>query len=157
MVIIDCRSNGKLQEFFHPGLFVNSKWSCCDHRSKHSYGCTRSFVSLEAQSLSNPPTTSVSAFSRKPLPPTPLDNGGHNMGGAEMNNTKYPPVKHQYDQGTVSNEHIRRGNPHIQSYTHHSPGGMDPQPPLPVSHKLHPLYTPTLIIIIITGSETSSN
>ncbi len=69
------------------------------------------------------------------------------MGGAEMNHMAgYPPLtkKHGGDQVTVSNEHIKRGNPNIKSYTHHNPAGIEP--PLPVSHKLHPLATPTFII-----------
>lgn len=77
----DCRENVLLQSVYHPGLFVNGKWSCCDHRSKHSQGCQASFCGNQQQE--HPPTASGPATSyissnkptggvpRGPLPPTP--------------------------------------------------------------------------------------
>lgn len=89
ILLLDCRTNGKLQEYFHPGLFTNGKWSCCDHRSKHSYGCTPAFIKDDPHFNSSPvggavaplsvsPTRGGGPNQRKPLPPTPQDtNGGH--------------------------------------------------------------------------------
>ena len=86
--LTDCRSNGKLQEFFHPGLFVNGKWSCCDHRSKHSTGCSPAFIKDDHQftasgaaPFSTSPTRGSGNIQHKALPPIPQDNGGFNGSG----------------------------------------------------------------------------
>ena len=83
----DCRSNGKLQDFYHPGLFVNSKWSCCDHKSKHSTGCSPAFIKDEHQfsqgaaSFGSSPTRGSGNIQHKALPPIPPDAGGFNGSG----------------------------------------------------------------------------
>lgn len=157
-IIVDCRNNGKIQEFYHPGLFVNSKWTCCDHKSKHSYGCTRSFISIE-QSDTNvmPPMggSAVGGGSRKPLPPTPMDNvqhsnnfsgpnmgmgGGGGMGRApnHVGGGGGPPKNSQYF-GHVP-ENLKKGNNHISSYSHHNPGMEPSQPPAPVSRLIIYMY-----------------
>ena len=33
-----------LQSHYHPGTFSNNRWSCCEHRSKHSHGCKETFI-----------------------------------------------------------------------------------------------------------------
>ena len=115
-LILDCRTNGKLQEYFHPGLFTNGKWSCCDHRSKHSYGCTPAFIKDDPHFNSSPvggaaaplsvsPTRGGGPNQRKPLPPTPQDtNGGHLgfsiSGGAPSYGPGYGPgYGHGYGPG----------------------------------------------------------
>ena len=147
----DCRNNGKVQDFYHPGLFISNKWSCCDHRSKHSYGCTRSFIQEEPQVNFLPPPSGASApigvnsngsnypISRKPLPPTPIDNGGpiniskHSRGGyGAGHHFSPPPPAHQMLQMSVSNQHHQKGNHHISSYSHHNLPGMNELPPPPV-------------------------
>ena len=50
----DCRENVMLQGVYHPGLFTNGKWSCCDHRSKHSQGCCPSFCGSLHQENNSP-------------------------------------------------------------------------------------------------------
>ena len=105
---VDCRENVLLQSVYHPGLFVNSKWSCCDHRSKHSQGCTPSFcgphgVSL-SHNISNVSTSKPSAsITRAPLPPTPADTLA----------PLPPPHSSHYHQnhGQIPNS--------IQNYEHH--------------------------------------
>ena len=74
------------------------------------------------------------AFSRKPLPPTPVDNVKQPVAtrGGGSNHVGYPKTTQYSGQVTISNEQIRRGNPHISSYSHHNLGGGEPQPPLPV-------------------------
>ena len=70
-----------LQDRYHPGIF-SGKWSCCDHRSKHSQGCRESFIlQQQQQPIGSPPATSYNGASamgrggpRGPLPPTPMQN-----------------------------------------------------------------------------------
>lgn len=142
----DCRENVLLQGVFHPGLFVNGKWSCCEHRSRHSQGCKTSFCGNH-QDASPPGTNHVSptkalaggvAAARGPLPPTPMD---------EAAPTPPPHSSSSRYHGT----HIPNPNS-IQSYEHHDPdssqqdrgkrkggGGIDERgaqpfpPPIPVS------------------------
>lgn len=152
-----CRNNGKVQDFYHPGLFISNKWSCCDHRSKHSYGCTRSFIQEESQVNFSLPPSGASApigvnsngsnypISRKPLPPTPIDNGGlinsskHTRGGYGVGlHFSPPPPAHQMLQMSVSNQHHQKGNHHISSYSHHNPSGMNELPPPPVPKQRPP-------------------
>lgn len=170
-LLTDCRSNGKLQEFFHPGLFVNNKWSCCDHRSKHSYGCSPAFVKDELQFSSSPPasmgagplstspTRGGGAIQRKPLPPTPQDNGGpaqfghstsqemHHHGGGGGYGGNFPPgggpttsgsygqqnhfnQSYSSQQMTVSTTQHQRGHG-VMSYQHHNPPGLTNEAPPP--------------------------
>lgn len=166
----DCRNNGKIQEFYHPGLFVNSKWTCCDHKSKHSYGCTRSFVSIENQipdANVPPPMGGGIPANRKPLPPTPMDNIQHttpnNFGGSGPNmgmggggmgvgsNHAGGPKNSQYFGHVPDN--LKKGNNHISSYSHHNPG-MEPssiqQPPAPVSLTSIQWLLPVYMVYIIT-------
>ena len=35
-----------LQDHYHPGTFTNNRWSCCEHRSKHSQGCKETFIGI---------------------------------------------------------------------------------------------------------------
>ena len=72
----DCKENVLLQDRYHPGLFISSKWSCCDHRSKHSQGCAESFATLvQPQRLSvSPPGVGRGPPGRGPLPPTPMEH-----------------------------------------------------------------------------------
>ena len=70
---VDCRENVVLQDRFHPGLFNSGKWSCCEHRSKHSQGCKDSFVTQPPAHASQPARSG--AVARGPLPPTPFQQG----------------------------------------------------------------------------------
>eukprot|EP00117_Sycon_ciliatum_P039810 scpid36624/ scgid29356/ Tyrosine-protein kinase BTK; Bruton tyrosine kinase len=38
------KNNVDLLEYYHPGVFSSSKWSCCHHNSKHSLGCKATFI-----------------------------------------------------------------------------------------------------------------
>ncbi len=78
-----------------------------------------------------------SAFSRKPLPPTPMDNippnprvgGGTNHAPQHWPNQTAAP-NYSGHHGVVSNEHHRKANPHISSYTQHNPPGNEPSVPV---------------------------
>ena len=58
---------------------MNGKWSCCDHRSKHSQGCTPSFCgthprppsSQNSSCVPSNKSSTTSSIARGPLPPTP--------------------------------------------------------------------------------------
>lgn len=87
---------------------MNSKWSCCDHRSKHSKGCTPSFCgthhggpsSNNSNISQNKPSANIA---RGPLPPTPADSVVPTP----------PPHSSHYHQ---SHAHIPDT---VQSYEHH--------------------------------------
>ena len=143
----DCRENGRIQDFYHPGLFSSGKWSCCDHKSKHSYGCQPSF-------LRNEPTSSSSSSFSPPVSPTRLVGGG----GAGAYRGPLPPTPHvassegyggSYDHQPPSASYQQQHTSHnVSSYQHTNPqldtrGGVSsqsshavaeaPPPPAPVS------------------------
>lgn len=107
---VDCRENVLLQGVYHPGLFVTGKWSCCDHRSKYSQGCTASFCGNH-QEAATPTTNHLSpsktsaGIARGPLPPTPADGAVH----APLP----PPHSSRYHESHGPNPNT------IQSYEHH--------------------------------------
>lgn len=102
---VDCRENAVLQGVYHPGLFVNSKWSCCDHRSKHSQGCTPSFCGSHQDHAATNHVSPVksSGVARGPLPPTPSDDVAPTP----------PPHRYLQTHGPIPNA--------IQSYEDHNP------------------------------------
>lgn len=144
----DCRENGRIQDFYHPGLFNSGKWSCCDHKSRHSYGCQPSFLRNEPTSTSSfsPPISPTRLVGgggagpyRGPLPPTPQAASSDGYGGSHDH---YPP------SAAVSSYQQQRGSHNVSSYQHTNPqldtrGGASsqpshvaaeaPPPPLPVS------------------------
>lgn len=143
-MLLDCRTNGKLQEYFHPGLFTNGKWSCCDHRSKHSYGCTPAFIKDDPHFNASPvggaavpssisPTRGGGPNQRKPLPPTPQDtNGGHlgfsMSGGAPGYGPGYgPSYGPGYGPGTGGGPGYGVGQPPPPPSQHY-PGSQQQQP-----------------------------
>lgn len=101
-----------LQGKFHPGLFTNGKWSCCEHRSRHSQGCKTSFCGNHQDA--SPATNHVSPIkasgigvARGPLPPTPVD--------------EIAPTPPPHSSSSRYHE-THAPNPNaIQSYEHHEP------------------------------------
>ena len=63
-----CKNNNNLQDMYHPGPFANGKWSCCDHKSKHSQGCQRAFHTLQEEL---PVSILPRGAGRSPLPAIP--------------------------------------------------------------------------------------
>lgn len=131
---LDCRENGKMQEFYHPGLFSGGKWTCCDHRSKHSCGCQPSFLRNDMSLSSSHPVSPTRVVSpsrmggqahRGPLPPTPSA-------------ASYSDSPHYNDRALVTGEQIKKGRHNVSSYhttelQGNSRGGhTNSAPPLPV-------------------------
>lgn len=154
---VDCRENVLLQGVFHPGLFVNGKWSCCEHRSKHSQGCKTSFCGNH-QDVSPPGSNHVSptkpsgagglGVARGPLPPTPMD---------EVAPTPPPHSSSSRYHGT----HVPNPNT-ILSYEHHDlnpsqqdrgrrkgGGGID-------ERAAQPLPPPVPVSVCLCGTPTSA-
>ena len=108
-----------LQSVYHPGLFVNNKWSCCDHRSKHSQGCTPSFCGTNPSphNFSNvSPIKNSANIGRGPLPPTPSDGMS----------APPPPSSHQHTSHYHGNHaHIPDS---VQGYEHHELNGPSEKP-----------------------------
>lgn len=111
-----CRENVLLQGVYHPGLFVTGKWSCCEHRSKHSQGCKTSFCGNHQDALPgsanhvSPAKASSGGVgavggARGPLPPTPMDEVAPNP----------PPHSTRYQATHGPNPST------VQSYEHHDP------------------------------------
>lgn len=147
----DCRENGRIQDFYHPGLFNSGKWSCCDHKSRHSYGCQPSFLrneptsSSSSSSFSPPmsPTRLVGGGAgpyRGPLPPTPQSEPAAPPSDS-YSSSQYPPA------AAVSSYQQQRSSHNVSSYQHTNPqldprglpsqsshaAAEAPPPPLPVS------------------------
>ena len=59
---------------YHPGPFANGKWSCCDHKSKHSQGCQPAFHVLQQQA---PVAILPRGAGRSPLPTVPHASSEH--------------------------------------------------------------------------------
>lgn len=114
-----CRENVVLQDRFHPGLFNSGKWSCCEHRSKHSQGCKDSFVTQPPAHASQPARSG--AVARGPLPPTPFQQ-----------EPSPPPPSH------VSALH----QPNL-GYEHHTPEHRTDKHPPPVPSRLRQAETKT--------------
>ena len=60
------RNNINLEQFYHPGLFEDSKWNCCYNKVKPSNGCTPSFINTN-----NKQQQQQQRDGRPPLPPLP--------------------------------------------------------------------------------------
>ena len=166
---LDCQDNASLQDQFHPGVFTNSKWSCCDHKSKHSTGCqpTTNFSQPSPNTFpplitSQPPSSSGrlgggggggggGRAHRGPLPPTPIDE----LAPSSSNQLQPPSSRESYFQ---NHRGPRPNAPY--SYEHHDPQGGPPvghrsgrnpspdpaPPPVPVSRQ----YIICIICTVIT-------
>eukprot|EP00800_Vazella_pourtalesii_P004533 TRINITY_DN151_c0_g2_i1.p1 TRINITY_DN151_c0_g2~~TRINITY_DN151_c0_g2_i1.p1 ORF type:complete len:700 (+),score=133.78 TRINITY_DN151_c0_g2_i1:84-2183(+) len=58
------KNNLNLEHHFHPGVFEDSKWSCCGNKSKMATGCNPTFINPNKQ---QPPSRDT----RSQLPPLP--------------------------------------------------------------------------------------
>ena len=58
------RNNINLEHYYHPGVFEDSKWSCCGNKPKLVMGCTPTFINPNKQ---KPPSRDT----RSQLPPLP--------------------------------------------------------------------------------------
>ncbi|XP_064404911.1 tyrosine-protein kinase BTK-like [Halichondria panicea] len=128
-----CRSNVILQDRFHPGIFTG-KWSCCDHRSKHSQGCRESFIlqTQPAAAVASPPVPSAGGarIPRGPLPPTPAQNLAPSPPPhGYQQNSHGPPAG--APRGYESHELTTHTSPSsVGRSSYHSPAE-PPPPPLP--------------------------
>jgi hypothetical protein len=132
----NCKNNVLLQEKYHPGLFQNNKWTCCDHRSKHSQGCRDSFTKASspppiASGASAAPASS-SRPHRGPLPSIPLPSEPtvpphqNAVGGGRSSQYAY---QHTTPRSTHSPPHQNPipSSHHSSQSSHHQ----RPQAPLP--------------------------
>ena len=174
--LLDCRDNASLQDQYHPGVFTNSKWSCCDHKSKHSTGCqpTTNFCQQPPNSIpplvtSQPPSSLSGRLGggggggggrahRGPLPPTPIDE----LSPSSSNQLQPPSSRESYFQ---NHRGPRPNAPY--SYEHHSPqegpsvghrSGRNPSPdpappPVPVSRQ-YILYNIHTCVLYYTVYQT---
>ncbi|XP_065886239.1 tyrosine-protein kinase TXK-like isoform X2 [Dysidea avara] len=117
-----------LQEHFHPGTFTNNRWSCCEHRSKHSQGCKETFVA-PSRSLSSPgpllsgslPTSSIPPGIRSLSPPS------SNSGAGRVDSYRDHSLPHSQVNGTPSvPSHRNKALPPLPTSSHHGP-----LPPVP--------------------------
>ncbi|CAI8051711.1 Tyrosine-protein kinase BTK, partial [Geodia barretti] len=132
----NCKNNVLLQEKYHPGLFQNNKWTCCDHRSKHSQGCRDSFTKASSPPPIASGASAAPAYSsrppRGPLPSIPLPNEPtvpphqNAVGGGRSSQYSY---QHTTPRSTHSPPHQ---NP-IPNPSHHSSQSSHQQrPPAPL-------------------------
>ena len=166
-VLLDCQDRSPLQDHYHPGLYTNSKWSCCDHKSKHSTGCQPTTnISLQPPNstpplVTSPPPSSSSGrlggggggrAHRGPLPPTPIDE----LSPSSSNQLQPPSSRESYFQ---NHRGPRPNAPY--SYEHHDPqdepsrghrSGRHPSPdptppPVPVSR----LYGHSIMYTVLSN------
>ncbi|KXJ12219.1 Tyrosine-protein kinase BTK [Exaiptasia diaphana] len=71
----EIRENKFLLMKYHPGAYLNSKWSCCNEKDKADNGCQDTFISIEKmafQAKENIAKNEDRAFiANQPLPPLP--------------------------------------------------------------------------------------
>lgn len=138
----DCRENVLLQGVYHPGLFVNGKWSCCEHRSKHSQGCKTSFCGMhqDAPPSGNhvsPTRAAISGNARGPLPPTPVDEVAPSP-PPHSSSSRYHETHTSNPNGIQSYEQHDLDSPQDRNGRRGRGGGMNDRsellpPPVPVS------------------------
>ncbi len=137
-----------LQDRYHPGVF-SGKWSCCDHRSKHSQGCRESFILQQqpqsAMAVASPPGANGASGGRAvrgPLPPTPMQNlvpsapphGAQPSHGSQYTQNTHSPLptsprgyeSHELSAPSFSSAAGGRGS-------YHNGPAEAPPPPVPVS------------------------
>ena len=143
--LTDCRENLLLETRYHPGIFTAGKWSCCDHRSKHSQGCRDSFTATQSTEAAQPgfglqPASHGRGAGghRGPLPPTPMDEFAPNPPPHSPNSyyhqnchSQAPGAPHGYEQNELK-------VPHNQGQrSSHNQRNEPLPPPVPVSVFAH--------------------
>ncbi|KAK3724954.1 hypothetical protein QZH41_017163 [Actinostola sp. cb2023] len=71
----EIRENKYLLMEYHPGAYLNSRWTCCETKDKGNTGCNDTFISIEKKACSAKEDIAKhrSFITNQPLPPLPGD------------------------------------------------------------------------------------